>query len=181
MVLRRLRRLERRSRAVVWRLLRGVEVGRGVAIGRGCRLLRDPGARVVLGDGCEIDDGVTIAAYGQGAVVLGPHSFVGHHATLAAHQRVEIGRGAFLAELVSVRDHDHRPGSAPTLGEIDVAPVLIGDESWLGAKVTVISGCQVGAGAVIGANAVARGEVPPRSVAVGIPARVVRTLPEKGR
>jgi acetyltransferase-like isoleucine patch superfamily enzyme len=175
---RRLRRLEGRFRAVVWRLLRGVEVGHGAIVGRGCRLIRDPGARVVLGERSELDDGTTIAAYGVGSVILGDRAFVGHHGTIAARERIEIGSGAFLAELVSVRDHDHRVGAPPSSGKVDVEAVTIGPDAWIGAKATLVRGCRVGAGAVVGANAVVRGELPARSVAVGVPARVVRTLPE---
>lgn len=173
---RRFRRIAARARGLQWRLLRGVEVGHGVAVGRGCRLLRDPGARVVLEDGCEIDDGTTIAAYERGEVIIGRGAFIGHHSTLAARRRVEVGSGAYLAELVSVRDHDHHPGSPPSSGEMDVDPVVIGDDVWIACKATVVRGCRIGAGAVVGANAVARGDFPARSVAVGVPARVVRTL-----
>jgi acetyltransferase-like isoleucine patch superfamily enzyme len=109
--------------------------------------------------------------------VLGSHSFVGHHATIAAHERVEIGPGAYLAELVSIRDHDHRPGVPPRLGEVEVAPVVIGEDVWIAAKATVLRGCSIGEGTVVGANAVASGDLPPRSLAVGVPARVIRTFP----
>jgi len=126
----------------------------------------------VLGDGCGIDDGVTLAAYGTGRISLGPGSFVGHHATLAAHDSVEIGAGTFLAELVSIRDHDHAVGLPPSSGAVDVAPVVLGDRVWVGAKATVLRGARIGDGAVVGANAVVRGDVPPGVVAVGIPARL---------
>jgi acetyltransferase-like isoleucine patch superfamily enzyme len=63
---------------------------------------------------------------------------------------------------------------------VEVEPVTIGSDAWLGAKVTVLRGATIGDGAVVGANAVVRGLVPARSVAVGIPARVVRTLEAAG-
>jgi acetyltransferase-like isoleucine patch superfamily enzyme len=145
-------------------------------VGRGCRLFLDPGASLRIGQGCQIDDGATIAVYTNAQIVLGPRSFVGHHATLAAYESVEIGAGAFLAEMVSIRDHDHAVGSPPSTGDMTVTPVVVGDDVWIGAKATVLRGVNVGAGAVVGANAVVRGPVPARALVAGVPARVVRML-----
>lgn len=52
--------------------------------------------------------------------------------------------------------------------------VDIGDDVWLGAKVTVLPGVKIGKGAVIGANSVVTDDIPPYSVAVGVPARVIK-------
>lgn len=174
----RARRLEGYARARSWSLLhRGVEVGRRVQVGRGCRLILEPGARLELADHCAIDDGGTLAVYRDARIVMGAGSFVGHHATLAARESVELGAGAFLAELVSVRDHDHIVGTAPSSGAFAVAPVTIGDDVWLAAKVTVLRGARIGDRTVVGANSVVRGELPSDAVAVGAPAKVVRHGP----
>jgi acetyltransferase-like isoleucine patch superfamily enzyme len=173
----KIRRVERRVRPNLWRAFHpGIAVGSNVRIGRGCRLFLDPDARLVLGDGCEVDDGTTIAVYGDGLIELGPGSFVGHHCTLAAREAIRLGPRAYLAELVSIRDHDHAVGEPPSSGRVTINRVEIGPDTWLGAKVTVLKGATVGERAVVGANAVVRGELPPLTVCVGVPARVVRSL-----
>jgi maltose O-acetyltransferase len=63
-------------------------------------------------------------------------------------------------------------------GETEVLPVIIGDDVWLGARVLLLPGARVGSGSVIGAGAVVSGEIPPMSVAVGNPARVVKRREE---
>ncbi len=173
---RRLRAVEGRLRARVWGLTRGVTVGKRARVGRGCRLILDRGARLGLGDDCVLDDQVTVAVYGTGSVRLGAGVFVGSHTTIAAQQSVSVGSGTFLADLVSIRDHDHEVGTPPALGRHSVAPVAIGSDTWLGSKVTVVRGASIGAGVVVGANAVVRGTLPDRVVAAGVPARVVRRL-----
>lgn len=171
------RRLAGRTRARRWALLhRNIRVGRGVSVGRGCRLRLDPGAELVLCTGCEVDDGATLAAYGRGRLEIGPGAFVGHHATLAAHDLVELGAGCHLAELVSVRDHDHAVGRPPGSGEVQVSAVHVGARCWLGAKVTILRGARVGEGTVVGAHAVVRGTLPAGVVAAGIPATVRRVI-----
>ncbi len=170
----RLRRMEGLVRARLWALSTpGVVAGPGVLVGRRCRFLVEPGASVVLARSCEVDDGTTLAAYGAGRLELGRGSFVGHHGTLAARLLVTIGAGTYLAELVSVRDHDHVVGHAPSTGTMTVLPVAVGCDVWVGAKATLLRGATVGDGAVIGANAVVSGDIPPAMVAVGVPARVI--------
>lgn len=55
----------------------------------------------------------------------------------------------------------------------DREPVRIGDDVWIGARVTILPGADIGNGAVIGAGSVVRGKIPPMVVAAGNPARVV--------
>jgi acetyltransferase-like isoleucine patch superfamily enzyme len=168
-----------RLRARLWPLRHpGITVGSGVRIGRDCRLALDPQARLVLEAGAEIDDGTTLAVYDEGELSFGAGAFVGHHCTIAARESVQIGAGTYLAELVSIRDHDHAVGTPPSAGAMHASPVLIGTNVWIGAKATVLRGAQIGDGAVVGANAVVSGELPARCVAVGVPARVVRMLDE---
>jgi acetyltransferase-like isoleucine patch superfamily enzyme len=174
---RRFRRLTSKLRARSWATFhRGIEVGRGARVGRGCRLLIDRGARLRLGQGCEIDDGTTIAVYANARIVLGAGSFVGHHATIAACESVQVGNGVFVADMVSIRDHDHEVGRSPSSGAMTITPVVVGDDVWIGSKATLLRGADVGAGAIVGANAVVRGSVPARSVVAGVPARVIRML-----
>ncbi|OMP84825.1 putative acetyltransferase [Diplodia seriata] len=56
-------------------------------------------------------------------------------------------------------------------------PVRIEDDCWIGGQVVILPGVTVGRGCTVGAGAVVTRDVPPYSVAVGSPARVVKTLP----
>ncbi|MBS1846939.1 MAG: acyltransferase [Actinobacteria bacterium] len=151
-----------------------VRVGRNVRVGRGVRWRLEPGATVIIGNACEIDDGVTIAA-ARGAVLrLGDGAFIGHHTTIAARESIDIGPGTFCAELVSIRDHDHDPDQPPSSGTNRVTPVTIGRDCWLATKVTVTRGVTIGDRTVVGANAVVTHDLLSGVIAVGIPASVLR-------
>ena len=141
----------------------------------GARFTVARGAHVTIGAGCVLDHGFTLEA--TGTLSIGDRTVFGHHCTVAADDSVTIGAGCLLGELVSVRDHDHAFDRSD-VGILDqgrtTAPVVIGDDVWVGAKATITRGVTIGRGAVVGAHAVVTHDLPAGCVAVGVPARSVR-------
>jgi acetyltransferase-like isoleucine patch superfamily enzyme len=109
-------------------------------------------------------------------LVIGASCFLGHHCTIVAAEEVIIGEGAFLAELVSIRDHDHVVGVPPRASGLTTSPVSIGRDVWIGNKASVLRGVSIGEGAVVGAHALVREDVAPRHLVAGVPASVRRVL-----
>lgn len=167
----RAKRLIRRLRAQLLRVTQpGWSAPWSVQVGRWCRIQIEPGGAIRLGPGCELDDGVTIASASGAVVDLASGVFVGHHSTIAAASSVRIGAGTFLAELVSVRDHDHNETHPIASGSKNVEAVTIGADCWLASKVTIVRGASIGDGVIVGANSVVRGVLDVDVVAVGLPA-----------
>ncbi len=168
--------LARRWRLIaVRRLFPRVRFGAGCDVRAGLFLSVGPQGSVEFGPECVLDRSLTIEA--EGRLSVGARTIFGHHCTLAARDSLEIGEDCLLAEMVSVRDHDH------CFDRLDIpvreqgavsAPVKIGRNVWLGAKVTVVKGVTIGDNAIVGANAVVTKDIPPNAIAVGVPARVVR-------
>jgi maltose O-acetyltransferase len=110
--------------------------------------------------------------YKHGSITLGKNSCFGENCGLYAHGDVKIGDDFVTAPGLTINSGDHDPLSMKPIA----SPIAIGDRVWCGVNVTVLAGSTIGDDCVIGANALVRGEIPPRSVAVGIPAKVVRRL-----
>lgn len=88
--------------------------------------------------------------------------------------RVRIGHDAMLLTV------DHRIGGAEhRCGGSFARPISIGDGAWLGSRVIVLPGISIGKGAVVAAGAVVTHDVPADTLVAGVPARVVRSLPQR--
>ena len=165
------------------RLRRWSLARRGLALDRSCIV----GAGISLGEGsarkgviqvggeCELGTGTELAAWG-GSIRLGRRVFLGPHVVIYGQGGVEIGDQTLLAMHCRVLSSEH---TVPRRGKLirnepDVLlPTRIGSDVWLGAGVTVLGGVTVGDGCVVGAGAVVTRDLPPYTVALGVPARVV--------
>lgn len=120
----------------------------------------------------------------QGEVRIGDYcSLVG--VIIATNGLVLIGSYAFLAHEVVIADHfaaaPWRRGAEP-IGPVPEGDpsVVLGDDVWIGANVTLLKGARIGAGSVVGAGAVVDFEVPAGAVVAGNPARIVASAERNG-
>lgn len=154
----------------------GLRVGRGVRIGRGVDISVVRGAYLELGDHVQIDSHVRLTA--EGDLAIGPDCYVGVGSIIVSANFITIGRDALIAAYVTIRDQDHTIEAKPYREQSLIStPVRIGDNVWLGTKVTVLRGVEIGSNCVIGANSVVTRSIAPDCIAVGVPARVVKRLP----
>lgn len=106
------------------------------------------GAGVFINSGCAFQD--------QGGITIGDRCLIGHNA------------------VITTLNHDMDPAQR---GDMHPAPVVLGDDVWLGANVTILPGVTIGDGAVVGAASTVTKDVPAGAVVVGTPARQVSSVP----
>ncbi|KIQ11805.1 hypothetical protein RU01_18410 [Rhodococcus sp. MEB064] len=138
----------------------GIVLGAGVTVGRGASVMgsgvvSEPGIGITVGEGTAI--GMYNVVWGQGGVHIGAQCLLGPHVVIVSE--------------------DHAAGDVTTpinrQGFVR-APIVIGDDVWLGAGVVVTSGVTIGNGAIIGAGSVVTKDVAAGDVVGGVPARVLR-------
>jgi acetyltransferase-like isoleucine patch superfamily enzyme len=99
---------------------------------------------------------------------------------VAAQDHVDIGEHCMFANGCFITDADHRFDDpdmpVPWQGFTSQGPTTVGDNVWCGANVVITSGVTVGERCVIGANSVVTRDLPARSIAVGAPARAIRSV-----
>lgn len=148
-----------------------------VFMDRGVELYARRGyGRLVLGRFVHLGVDTALRCH-EGTLSLGDKSVLARDVSINCYLDVEIGDCALIADNVYISDFDHK------FADLDVpikdqgiakSRVRIERDVWLGTKVTVSRGVQIGEGTVIGANAVVTRDLPAHSVAVGVPARVIK-------
>lgn len=136
--------------------------------------------RLEIGPHTLLEPGVWITAPGDARVRIGAGTFLNLGVMVASLELVEIGDHCMLANGCYVTDSSHRYDDpdrpVPWQGFTSKGPTRIGDNVWCGVNVVVTSGVTVGERCVIGANSVVTSDLPPFSVAAGVPARVIRKI-----
>ena len=111
-------------------------------------------------------------------IVIGEGTWVGKNCSIAAINRVEIGKNVLFAGHVHITDHSHgyedisKPMNVQPL--ISKGPIIIEDDCWLGFSCEILSGVHIGKHSVVAARAVVTKDVPAYSIVAGNPAKVIK-------
>jgi len=145
-----------RLRSRLYRL-GGLRIGHGTVLSGPLHFTGagSPSQCLRIGQTCYINEGVVFNLGGD--IVLEDGVSVGMESLFITVTH-EIGQPSFRA------------------GKTECKPIHVGRGAWLGARVVVLPGVNVGAGAVIGAGAVVTRDIPPNKLAAGVPARIIRSL-----
>lgn len=173
-------------------------MGKNVRIGYGVKIVNPQ--YISIGDDVLIDDHVTLIARGPGGLSIGSHIhindrvyldteredgyinvhdhvYIGTGTTLFGHYGMEIGEHALLAQNITITPYSHifeDPDDYIINQGGHSRKVTIGKDSYLGMNVCVLYSADIGDGSVIGSGSVVVKPIPPYSVAVGNPAKVIR-------
>jgi acetyltransferase-like isoleucine patch superfamily enzyme len=111
-------------------------------------------------------------------IKIGAFSHIGAHCSIWAGDsvgRVTLGRHVLLGPevFITASNYETEPGT-PVMDQPKVErDVVVGDDGWLGARVMVVAGVEIGDGCIIGASSVVTRSLPAGSIAVGNPARII--------
>ncbi|MCI0515555.1 acyltransferase [candidate division KSB1 bacterium] len=174
------------------------KVGRNVTFGQNV-VLRNP-HKIQIGDNVIIDDAVVLDAKGQentgitlgngvflgrntilncknGDIVLADNVNMGFNGHIFSASRVTVGKNALIAA------NCYLVGGTHKFDRLDVSPleqpreskgITLKENIWIGANVQVLDGVTIGRDCIIGTSAVINSEIPDYSIAVGIPAKVIK-------
>ena len=145
-------------------LLRGHDVGRGVSVQRS--LMLDIQGELRIGDRVSFVGKVlptSLTVHPGGMLLIGDESVFNYGVSVDAASRVTIGRRCLFGSFVRIADRD---------GE-SAGPIVIGDDVWVAHGAVVGPGVTIGHGSVVAAGSVVMTDVPPQSMALGNPARMM--------
>jgi len=173
------------------------KLGKGTVFGRSVSL-RHTG-KIAIGKRCVIDEYCMLSAQGNdqsgitlgnevllgrgtvlstrnGTIEIGDYSNIGANCRLGTTSKVVFGKHVLLAANCYIGGAQHRYDrlDVPIMrqGYQSKGGVIIEDDVWLGAGVTVLDGVTIGTGSVVGAGSIVTKDLPPYSIAIGAPAKV---------
>ena len=145
---------------------------------------------ITIGNGTHIAGSLTVWS-NAGKITVGSSCFIGEGTRLFSMKHIRIGDRVQIAHDCNIFDnniHSINPedrykefiqnttGPLIKLFNLKEKEVLIEDDAWLGAAVIVLKGVTIGKGAIVGAGSVVTKDIPAHTIAVGNPARVVKTI-----
>ncbi len=143
---------------------------------------------ISIGNNCKIGYKTVLSAWiikegDMPNLSIGKDCNIGDYNHITCANKVILGSGVLTGRWVTITDNSHGNG---LLQEINTypdkrniyskGPVVIGNNVWIGDKVTILPNVNIGDGVIIGANSVVTQSIPPNSIAVGNPAKIIKII-----
>ena len=165
-------------------------IGNKSLIDRGCDLQGGGSKSIYIGENTIIGKNCILGAWKQyngvvytPRIIIGDNCNIGEYNHITSCRNVVIGNGVLTGRYVYISDNNHGDTDNNTL---KIRPlerklsskgdVIIGNNVWIGDKVAILSGVTIGDGAIIASNAVVTKDIPPNSVAGGVPTKVIKLI-----
>lgn len=137
--------------------------------GRNSILRLDKNAKLIC-NGFRFMYGADIIIFENGELVLGKGSYINSDCKIRCHKKITIGEGCAISHDFTIMDSNVHFIN----GIKKTEPVEIGNNVWIGTRVTILPGVRVGDGAVIAAGSIVTHNVPSHALVGGVPAKVIK-------
>lgn len=141
------------------------------------------GKKFTSGFGCRIE-AFPLKEESERCIIIGENVQINDYVHISAMEKVTIGDNVLIASKVFISDLNHgsygsddihdSPNTPPNERKLFCKPIIIEDNVWLGEFVSVLQGVTIGKGTIVGANSVVSKSLPPFTIAVGAPAKVIK-------
>ena len=163
---------------------RNISFGKSVTIGSYCEIDGYASEKIVFGDCVKIGSYSKLLStshfskFGKG-LVMGSNSAVGDFTHFGAPGGIVIGNDVIMGSYISFHSENHNfLDTSKLIREQGVTSkgIILGNNIWVGAKVTFLDGCEIGDNSVVAAGAVVTGKFPKNSIIGGVPARILKSI-----
>jgi len=161
-----------------------IEIGNEVTLLKGVQInaLGHPNNKVHIKDRVRLERGVDIRSLYDTHIIIDENVYIGPYVIISGTGDIKIGKNCLIAPHCGIFANNHIFDD-PTLPieqqGLTESGIVIEDDCWLGHNVTVLDGVIVGKGSIIGAGSVVNQNIPPFSIAVGTPAKIIRNRLDK--
>lgn len=134
-------------------------------------------ADISIDEYSRIGSSVELGTEENGCIEIGQKVRINRGTTIFSYDRIVIGDDTLIGEFVSIRDANHgiRVSKKINTQPHEAKEIIIGNDVWIGRGSVILPGVSIGDGSIIGANSVVTKTIPENVIAVGTPAKVIRT------
>lgn len=156
-----------------------IEIGNQVSLLKGVQInaLGHPNNKVKIKDRVRLERGVDIRSLYDTHITIDENAYIGPYVLITGTGNIKIGKNCLIAPHCGIFANNHIFAD-PTLTieqqGVTRQGIVIEDDCWLGHNVTVLDGVIIGKGSIIGAGSVVNKNIPPFSIAVGTPVRIIK-------
>ncbi|MEZ4768162.1 MAG: acyltransferase [Caldilineales bacterium] len=160
-----------------------IRLGDGAYIDYGAYLHATPGG-IDIGPGTFVMHGAVLHVYNfrnlpHAFIRIGRDSLIGEYNVLRGQGGITVGDRVYTAPLVQMLavNHNFEDPAVPMVEQgITAEGIVVEDDVWIGAGAVITDGVRIGRGAVVAAGAVVTGDVAPRTVVGGVPAKLLKVM-----
>lgn len=138
-------------------------------------------AELILEQNTIILSGSYISGSNNAQIMIGRNSYISQEVIMNSRNSIKIGRNVLIGHNVLIMDYDAHTVLYDNLSTKQLQncidrkeEIVIHDNVWIGARVTILKGVTIGAGSIVGANSCVVCDIPPNALAVGNPAKIVK-------
>jgi len=151
--------------------------GKKIVIQKGCIINADGNSKISIGNNVLIQENTYLLNYNGKGITIGSKTNINKNCILYGHGGLNIGDNCLIAAKCVFIPTNHN-FSDPTRnineqGETRKG-IVIGNNVWIGAGVTILDGVKIGDNSIIGAGSVVTKSIPSNTISIGIPANVIK-------
>lgn len=147
-------------------------------------------SKISIKENSFINGELTVYKHG-GEIKIGQYCFIGEHTKIWSAKEILIGDRVLIAHNVNIHDCNDHPIDAKQRHQhykrimstghpddifLDERKIIIEDDVWIGFNATILKGVTIGKGAIVGACSVVTKDVPPYTIVVGNPAKIIKSI-----
>ena len=129
-------------------------------------------ATLRIGRGVHTLKNALLSSLDNAILDIGDGVFINRNTIITAKKSIVIGKGVTIGPNTCIYDHDHDMANK---GQFNCESIIIEDDVWCGANVTILKGARIGRGSIIAAGAVVTKSFPPYSIIGGVPAKLIKS------
>ncbi len=155
----------------------GVQINGMVTIQQNTKIISREGGNVCLNEYVKLMENVQIDAL-RGRIEIGPATYVGRNGMIVGLEHIVIGHDTDIGPNVCIFDHDHvfKPEGKQRWDQFTTDKIVIGNNVWIGANVTILKGTTIGDNCIIAAGSVVKGNVPKGSLYYNKKEKIIKKI-----